>query len=59
LGGCPYAKKSVGNVPTENVVEMLSMLGIQTGIDLIELKKLGQFYAKEFGREIEYLEFQC
>lgn len=23
LGGCPYAKKSVGNVCTENVLEML------------------------------------
>lgn len=34
LGGCPYAKKSVGNVCTENVVEMLNFLEIESGVDL-------------------------
>lgn len=34
---------------------MLEYLEIETGINLIELKKLGKFYAKELDREIEYL----
>jgi hydroxymethylglutaryl-CoA lyase len=55
LGGCPYAKKSVGNVATENVVEMLDFLNIETGIDLKALKLLGQKATKELDREVTYI----
>lgn len=41
LGGCPYAKNSVGNVCTENVVEMFEKLEVTTGIELSALKKVG------------------
>ena len=33
LGGCPYAPGATGNVATEDVVNMFSRMGIQTGID--------------------------
>jgi hydroxymethylglutaryl-CoA lyase len=33
LGGCPYAPGATGNVATEDVVTMLSAMGIATGVD--------------------------
>ncbi len=34
LGGCPFAPGATGNVATEDVVNMLHQMDIQTGIDL-------------------------
>ncbi len=41
LGGCPYAAGASGNVATEDVVWLLTGLGIDTGIDLDELIDTG------------------
>lgn len=41
LGGCPYAKGASGNVATEEVIYMLDGLGIETGIELTSLRKIG------------------
>lgn len=43
LGGCPYAGKPSGNVATETVVNSLSYLGIETGIDNKKLKFASNF----------------
>lgn len=43
LGGCPYAPGAKGNVATELVVEMLTMHGYSTGINLDKLKKVAVF----------------
>ena len=43
LGGCPYAKGASGNVPTEDVVFMLSKMGIETGVDLEQLVSVGEY----------------
>lgn len=37
LGGCPFAPGATGNVATEDVVNMLHRMGIETGIDLDQL----------------------
>jgi hydroxymethylglutaryl-CoA lyase len=37
LGGCPFAPGTAGNVATEDLVYMLSEMGIKTGIDLERL----------------------
>lgn len=37
LGGCPYAPGASGNVATEDLVNMLEEMGIETGIDLQKL----------------------
>jgi hydroxymethylglutaryl-CoA lyase len=37
LGGCPYAPGAAGNVSTEDVVNMLHGMGIETGIDMAKL----------------------
>ncbi|MDQ0429504.1 hydroxymethylglutaryl-CoA lyase [Planomicrobium stackebrandtii] len=34
LGGCPFAPKAVGNVCTEDMVNMFVGMGIETGMDL-------------------------
>ena len=34
LGGCPFAPRATGNVPTEDVVYLLHEMGFDTGLDL-------------------------
>ena len=51
LGGCPYAKGASGNVASEDVLYMLTGLGIYTGVDLGRLAAAGQFISKALGRE--------
>jgi hydroxymethylglutaryl-CoA lyase len=45
LGGCPYAPGATGNIATETLVEMLSRMGIETGIDPDRITACGE-YAK-------------
>jgi hydroxymethylglutaryl-CoA lyase len=51
LGGCPYAKGASGNVASEDVLYMLTGLGIDTGVDLGRLAAAGQFISRALGRE--------
>jgi hydroxymethylglutaryl-CoA lyase len=37
IGGCPFAPGAAGNIATEDIVFMLQLMGIHTGIDLEEL----------------------
>jgi hydroxymethylglutaryl-CoA lyase len=37
LGGCPFAPGAAGNVATEDVVMMLSQMGLETGVNLERL----------------------
>lgn len=50
LGGCPYARGATGNVATEDVVYMLQGLGMQTGVDLMALARVGDWIAGELDR---------
>jgi hydroxymethylglutaryl-CoA lyase len=50
LGGCPYARGATGNVASEDVVYMLDGLGMNSGVDLIELARVGDWIAGELGR---------
>lgn len=50
LGGCPYAKGASGNVSTEDVVYALQGLGFDTGINMEELCKTGQWISEQLGR---------
>lgn len=43
LGGCPYAKGATGNVATEDVLYMLTGLGIETGVDLDRVIDTAEF----------------
>jgi hydroxymethylglutaryl-CoA lyase len=47
LGGCPFAPKSSGNLATEDLVSMLEMMNITTGVNLdklIESRELASEY---------------
>ncbi len=42
LGGCPYAPGATGNVATEDLVNMLTEMGIEAGVDLDALIALAK-----------------
>ena len=50
LGGCPYARGATGNVATEDVVYMLNGLGLETGVDLMQVARVGDWIAGELDR---------
>ncbi|MGH8275008.1 MAG: hydroxymethylglutaryl-CoA lyase [Gammaproteobacteria bacterium] len=51
LGGCPYAKGATGNVATEDVLYLLTGLGIETGVDMDRLLAAGAFISEALGRK--------
>lgn len=53
LGGCPFAPGATGNVATEDVVNMLEQMGIDTGIDLDQLLGAVDLVAPYVSRPIE------
>ncbi|MFJ3904285.1 hydroxymethylglutaryl-CoA lyase [Streptomyces sp. NPDC090025] len=50
LGGCPYAKSATGNLATEDLVWMLTGLGVETGVDLAALTATSGWMAEQLGR---------
>jgi hydroxymethylglutaryl-CoA lyase len=50
LGGCPYAESATGNLATEDLVWMLTGLGIQHGVDLDSLVSTSTWMAGHLGR---------
>lgn len=50
LGGCPFAKSATGNLATEDLVWMLTGLGIRTGVDLDRLLPISAWMAGKLGR---------
>ncbi len=53
LGGCPYAKGATGNVATEDVLFMLTGMGIVTGLDMGKLLAAGAFISSTLKRQPE------
>mmetsp|Transcript_9583 Transcript_9583/g.14626 ORF Transcript_9583/g.14626 Transcript_9583/m.14626 type:complete len:148 (-) Transcript_9583:15-458(-) len=47
IGGCPYAKGASGNVPTEDVLYMLDLLGVEHGVSLEKVIETGDYISKE------------
>ena len=50
LGGCPYAKSATGNLATEDLVWMLTGLGIEHGVDLDAMVATSAWLAGHLGR---------
>lgn len=50
IGGCPYAGSATGNLATEDLVWLLTGLGIQHGVDLDALVRLSTWMAERLGR---------
>jgi len=51
IGGCPYAKGASGNVPTEDVLYLCELFGIEHGVDVKKLLQCGEYISKELNRE--------
>jgi hydroxymethylglutaryl-CoA lyase len=52
LGGCPFAPKATGNIPTEDLVYMLSRSGVETGVDLDALIDGGRWLTEIMNRTL-------
>jgi len=50
LGGCPYAKSATGNLATEDLVWLLTGLGLDHGVDLDALVATSTWLAGHLGR---------
>lgn len=54
-GGCPFAPRATGNIPTEDLVYMLHGMGIRTGIDLQALIDASLWLGEQLGKELPAL----
>jgi hydroxymethylglutaryl-CoA lyase len=52
LGGCPFAPRATGNVPTEDVIYMLERSGFRTGLEVDEVIETVEWLARTMGREL-------
>lgn len=52
MGGCPYAPGASGNVATEDLVNMLEEMGIETGINLQRLIECAKYAREIIQREL-------
>ncbi len=52
IGGCPFAPRATGNVPSEDLVYMLDRMGIETGIDLDKLIAAGDWIGEQLGHAV-------
>ena len=63
LGGCPFVKGAAGNVPTEDAVNMFEQMGVDTGVDLVGLGRVVEYFEKTLetglpGRMARVIRFQ-
>jgi len=47
LGGCPFAPGAAGNLATEDLANMLSQMGYETGVDLEKLPAIVNYCAEQ------------
>ncbi len=52
IGGCPFAPRATGNVPSEDLVHMLHRMGFETGIDLDRLIGTGAWIGERLGHAV-------
>jgi hydroxymethylglutaryl-CoA lyase len=52
IGGCPFAPRATGNVPTEDVAYMMQRSGYSTGLDLDRLIDSARWLSGTMGREV-------
>lgn len=49
FGGCPFAPKATGNIPTEDLAYMLHRMGYETGIDVEALSETANWLGDQLG----------
>jgi hydroxymethylglutaryl-CoA lyase len=55
LGGCPFAPRATGNIPTDDLVYMLDRAGIETGVSLTDVIDVSTTMGKLMGKPLEAL----
>ena len=53
LGGCPFAPKAVGNVCTEDLINMLYEMNVDTSIDLNQYIDIALWIENEIGHKLD------
>src|SRR5207302_4465566 len=51
-GGCPFAPRATGNIPTEDLVYLLHGMGIATGVDLEALMETSRWLGARLERDL-------
>ncbi len=52
IGGCPFAPAATGNIPTEDLLYMLTRMGVETGVDLERTIATARWLEESFGRKV-------
>jgi hydroxymethylglutaryl-CoA lyase len=52
IGGCPFAPAATGNIPTEDLLYMLTRMGVETGVDLERTIATARWLEDTFGRRV-------
>jgi hydroxymethylglutaryl-CoA lyase len=52
IGGCPFAPRAVGNIPTEDLVYLLHRQGIETGVSLERLIAHARWLGEQLGHQV-------
>ena len=52
IGGCPFAPRATGNIPTDDLLYMLDRSGIETGVDLKQVVKTTDWLEEQLGRAV-------
>lgn len=58
LGGCPYAPGASGNLATEDLVYLLTRMGIYTGVNLDKLAEASLLIGQVVGRQLPSKQLQ-
>jgi len=59
IGGCPFAPRATGNIPTEDLVYLLEGEGIPTGVDLDALIGISEWLEGVLGRPLPGLVYRA
>ena len=52
IGGCPFAPAATGNIPTDDLLYMLSRSGIETGVSLDKIIATSKWLEHELGQVV-------
>jgi len=52
IGGCPFAPAATGNIPTDDLLYMLSRSGLETEVELSKIIDTSRWLEQELGREV-------
>lgn len=52
IGGCPFAPGATGNIATEDLLYLLDMEGVRTGVDIDAVSEVGRWLGTVLGRAL-------